>query len=50
MEWMFGRCSSLKEINRSNFNTKNETHIVGMFNRCSDECVMKIKSQYKIIK
>ena len=31
---MFNRCSSLKEINLSNFNTDNETDMYGMFRKC----------------
>ena len=32
---MFYFCSSLEEINLSNFNTNNVTNMIGMFNRCS---------------
>ena len=31
---MFYRCSSLKEINLSNFNTNNVTHMSCMFYKC----------------
>ena len=47
---MFNNCSSLKELNLSNFNTYNVINMEGMFNRCSDELRMKIKSEYKNIK
>ena len=32
---MFSECSSLKNINISNFNTNNVNNMRGMFNRCS---------------
>ena len=32
---MFNRCSSLKEINLSNFNTNNVTNMSFMFYKCS---------------
>ena len=32
---MFTRCSSLKELNISNFNTYNVTNMTGMFYKCS---------------
>ena len=32
---MFNKCSSLKELNLSNFNTNNVTNIDFMFNKCS---------------
>ena len=35
MECMFYECSSLKELNLSNFNTINVTDMGGMFIRCS---------------
>ena len=44
---MFSGCSSLKELNLSNFNTNNVTHMSYMFSKCSDELKLKIKSQYK---
>ena len=50
MSYMFCECSSLKELNLSNFNTYNVINMEGMFNRCSDELRMKIKSEYKNIK
>ena len=50
MSSMFSGCSSLKEINLSNFNTNNVTNIIYMFNRCSDELKLKIRSQYKNFK
>ena len=47
---MFSRCSSLEELNLSNFNTNNVTDINNMFLECSEKLKMKIKSQYKNIK
>ena len=35
MECMFSGCSSLKQLNLSNFNTNNVTDMVGMFSGCS---------------
>ena len=35
MSWMFNKCSSLKKINLSNFNTNNVTNMIGMFYECS---------------
>ena len=35
MSNMFYRCSSLKEINLSNFNTNNVIYMDGMFFKCS---------------
>ena len=35
MSYMFYGCSSLKEINISNFNTNNATDMSGMFYGCS---------------
>ena len=35
MEDMFAGCSSLKELNLSNFNTNNVTNMKCMFSRCS---------------
>ena len=49
---MFNGCSSLKELNISNFNTNNAISLNGMlsmFSRCSDEFKKKIKSKYKNI-
>ena len=43
---MFSGCSSLKELNLSNFNTNNVTNMSYMFSRCSDELKLKIRSQY----
>ena len=50
MEYMFYGCSSLKELNLSNFNTNNVTNIYGMFYECSEQLKLKIKSQYKNLK
>ena len=47
---MFNGCSSLKELNLSNFNTNNVTYMRYMFNGCSKELKNKIKSDYKNIK
>ena len=50
MESMFSGCSSLKELNLSNFNTNNVTNMVCMFSGCSVQFQDKIRSQYKNIK
>ena len=50
MEYMFFGCSSLKELNLSNFNTNNVTDMRGMFYECSEQLKNKIKSEYKNIK
>ena len=50
MSYMFGGCSSLKEINLSNFNTINVTDMCHMFDGCSDELKLKLQSQYKNFK
>ena len=50
MEGMFYGCSSLKELNLSNFNTNNVTDMECMFYGCSEQLKNKIKSEYKIIK
>ena len=47
---MFYGCSSLKELNLSNFNTNNVTDMKYMFDGCSNELKNKIKSDYKNIK
>ena len=47
MRYMFYKCSSLKELNLSNFNTNNVTYMRCMFSGCPDELKLKIKSQYK---
>ena len=47
---MFNGCSSLKELNLDNFHTNNVTKMRYMFERCSNELIMKIKTQYKNIK
>ena len=47
---MFRECSSLKELNISNFNTNNVRHMTGMFDGCPDELKEKIKKQNKNIK
>ena len=50
MSGMFFGCSSLKELNLSNFNTNNVTYMYGMFSGCSDEIKIKIREQIKNIK
>ena len=47
MECMFFGCSSIKELNLSNFNTNNVTKMDYMFSKCSDQLKLKIKNQYK---
>ena len=50
---MFVGCSSLKELNLSNFNTKNVekmNNILNMFVGCSEELKKQIKEKYKNIK
>ena len=47
MNLMFSECSSLKELNLSNFNTDNVINMKYMFHRCSDELKLKIRIQYK---
>ena len=44
---MFSGCSSLKELNLSNFNTNKVSVMKGMFYGCSDELKLKVRSQYK---
>ena len=50
MRDMFSRCSSLKDLNLSNFNTNNVINMKGMFVGCSTQFQNKIRSQYKNIK
>ena len=50
MSSMFSKCSSLKELNLNNFNTNNVKDMEYMFEGCSNELIMKIKTQYKNIK
>ena len=49
MSCMFEECSSVKELNISNFNTNNVANMKSMFTGCSDELIMKIKEQNKNI-
>ena len=35
MNWMFSKCTLLKEIDSTNFNTNNVTNMSGMFYECS---------------
>ena len=44
---MFAGCSSLKELNISNFIINNKTDVTKMFDECSDELKKKIKMQNK---
>ena len=46
---MFCGCSSLKELNLDNFNTDNVTYMDSMFEGCSNDLIMKIKTQYENI-
>ena len=50
MGHMFYGCSSLKELNISNFNTKNVTFMDDMFYGCSVQFQNKIRTQNKNIK
>ena len=53
MKGMFRWCSSLKELyinNLNNLNNINEIDMRGMFFKCSNELIMKIKTQFKNIK
>ena len=50
MSCLFIGCLSLKELNLNNFNTNNVTSMYGMFSGCSNDLIMKIKTQYKNIK
>ena len=43
MSYMFYGCSSLNELNLSNFNTINVNYMMDMFSGCSDELKKKIK-------
>ena len=47
---MFSYCSSLKELNLSNFNTNNVTNMSFMFSGCLDELKLKKKRQFKNFK
>ena len=47
MSCMFDECSSLKELNLSNFNTNNVTDMCLMFFGCTNELKLRIKNQYK---
>ena len=50
MSYMFGGCSSLKELNLNNFNINKVTNMSEMFSRCLNELKLKIKSQFKNFK
>ena len=45
---MFFGCSSLKDLNLSNFNINNDKKINDIFYGCSDKLKNKIKDQNKI--
>ena len=45
---MFYECSSLKELNISNFTIKKEVFTTGIFEGCSNELKKKIMEQNKI--
>ena len=47
---MLENFSSLKELNLNNFNTNNVINMECMFYGCSNDLIMKIKTQYKNIK
>ena len=44
MSCMFDRCSSLKELNLSNFNTNNVKNMIYILNECLPLKKLKIKS------
>ena len=50
MSYMFSGCSSLKELNLTNFNTNNVIDMRKMFSGCFDNLKMKIKSENKNIR
>ena len=50
MEYMFSRCSALKELNISNCNTNNVKFMRNMFSGCLNKFQNKIRTQYKNIK
>ena len=41
---MFSRCSSLKELNLSNFNTNNVTDMSYMFSRCTSLTTLNLSN------
>ena len=47
MSSMFSRCSSLKELNLSNFNNNNVNKMSDIFDRCSEELKNKNKLKKK---
>ena len=47
---MFLKCSSLKELDVSNFIINKDTYIIGMFEDCSNSLKEKVKSQNKALK
>ena len=54
MSWMFKSCSSLKELNLSNFNTNKEINLYNMFKGCSSKLSLicsddLIKKEYEKI-
>ena len=44
MSYMFYGCSSLINLNLSNFNTNNVTNMSGMFNECSSLKVLNLNN------
>ena len=44
---MFSNCSSLKELNLSNFEIKKDTKMTDIFRGCQDELKLKIRKHYK---
>ena len=49
MSETFSGCSSLLELNLSNFNTDNVFYMSNIFYLCSNELVNKIREKYKNI-
>ena len=49
MSDIFYGCTSLKELNLSNFNTNNVINMCSMFKGCSGDLKKKIISEYKNI-
>ena len=43
---MFNRCSSLEQLNLSNFNTNNVINMVGMFSNCSSLKELDVSNFY----
>ena len=47
---MFYECSSLKELNISNFKINNKTRVNSMFEGCSAQLITEIKNKFKYLK